>query len=42
LLKDEAPGRKKQVVVLYRYRTLMPVNLDWDRGIRRALAEELA
>ncbi len=42
LARGEAPGRKKQVVVLYSYRTLMPVNADWDRGIRRAIAEELA
>ena len=40
--QDEVPGRKKQIVVLYSYRTLMPINADWDRGIRRALAKELA
>ena len=40
--QDEALGSKKQVVVLYSYRTLMPINADWDRGIRRALAKELA
>jgi signal transduction histidine kinase len=39
--QEEAPGRKKQVVVLYSFQTLMPVNADRDRGIRRALAEEL-
>ena len=39
---DETPAGKKQIVVLFSYRTLMPVNADWDRGIRRALAEELA
>ena len=34
-------GRKKQVVVLYSFHNLMPVNADRDRGIRRALAKEL-
>jgi signal transduction histidine kinase len=38
--QDEVPGRKKQVVVLYSFKTLMPVNVERDRGIRRALAEE--
>ena len=40
--QDGQPARKKQVVVLYSYKTLMPVNVDWDRGIRRALADKLA
>ena len=39
--QDAAPGRKKQVVILYSFQTLMPVNVDRDRGVRRALAEEL-
>lgn len=34
-------GRKKQVVVLYSFHTLMPVNADRDRGIRQALAEKM-
>lgn len=38
LAQQEVPGAKKQVVILYSYRTLMPVNVDWDRGIRTALA----
>ncbi|WP_158261431.1 MULTISPECIES: sensor histidine kinase [Pirellulaceae] len=35
-------GRKKTIVVLYSFRTLLPINVDRDRGIRRALAEQLA
>lgn len=33
--------RRKRVVVLYSFHTLMPVNADRDRGIRRALAEKM-
>jgi signal transduction histidine kinase len=33
--QEKATAAKKQIVVLYSYRTLMPVNADWDRGIRR-------
>ena len=39
--QDQAPSRKKLVVVLYGFQASMPVNIDRDRGIRRALAEEL-
>ena len=31
---------QKQVVILYTHRTLTPINADWDRGIRSALAAE--
>ncbi len=35
--ENELPA-KKHIVQLYSYRTLTPINADWDRGIRRALA----
>ena len=31
---------QKQVVILYTHRTLTPINADWDRGIRSALAAD--
>jgi ABC-type uncharacterized transport system substrate-binding protein len=35
---EQHPRRAKQIVILYTHRTLTPINADWDRGIRSALA----
>ena len=36
--QEQIPRNSKQVVILYTHRTLTPINADWDRGIRSALA----
>ena len=35
---EQIPRNSKQIVILYTHRTLTPINADWDRGIRSALA----
>ncbi len=36
--QELTPRNSKQIVILYTHRTLTPINADWDRGIRSALA----
>ena len=36
--QEQIPRYSKQIVILYTHRTLTPINADWDRGIRSALA----
>jgi signal transduction histidine kinase len=36
--QEQIPRNSKQIVILYTHRTLTPINADWDRGIRSALA----
>lgn len=38
IAQEQIPRNSKQVVILYTHRTLTPINADWDRGIRSALA----
>jgi signal transduction histidine kinase/ABC-type uncharacterized transport system substrate-binding protein len=35
-------SKPKQVLILYSYRHVIPANQQWDRGIRRAIASNLA
>jgi len=30
-------SKPKEVLLLYSYRHLMPINFEWDRGIREAI-----
>lgn len=39
LAQEQPPRSAKQIVILYTHRTLTPINADWDRGIRGALAK---
>jgi|GEM_PF-2165471 hypothetical protein len=36
--QEQIPRNSNQIVILYTHRTLTPINADWDRGIRSALA----
>ncbi len=36
--QEQSSRPAKQIVILYTHRTLTPINADWDRGIRSALA----
>ncbi len=41
IAQDPPARHAKQIVILYTHRTLTPINADWDRGIRSALAAGL-
>ena len=38
---DGEPGHPRHVLILYSHRYALPVNLQWDRGIRTGIEENL-